>query len=362
MKKAHALNKGDKVAIVSLSGGMLGEPFCSHDIELGRKRLSEFGLEMVIMPNALKGISYLKEHPEARAEDLKLAFSDSSIKGIICAIGGDDTYRLLPYLLDNPDFIKNVDENPKMFTGFSDTTVNHLMFYKLGLITYYGPNFINDLAELGNDMLPYTREAFARYLGIGKRDAIRASNVWYEERTDFSPNSIGTDRKAHKELRGYELIHGGNEATTFHGKLLGGCLDTLYDLLTGIDNPEAKILCERYGLFPTAEEWAGKILFIETSENCMTPERLSKILEEFDSRGVLGVINGILVGKPQNEVYYEEYKAVYRAALAAFPNLPVLYNVNFGHAYPRTVLAYGAEVVVDVDKGEIVYTEPIIEG
>ena len=79
MKKACSLNKGDKVAIVSLSGGMLGEPFCNHDIELGRKRLSEFGLEMVIMPNALKGISYLKSHPEARAQDLKLAFSNVGV-------------------------------------------------------------------------------------------------------------------------------------------------------------------------------------------------------------------------------------------------------------------------------------------
>lgn len=361
MKKARALNKGDKVAIVSLSGGMLGEPFCSHDIELGRKRLGEFGLEMVIMPNALKGISYLKEHPEARADDLKLAFSDSSIKGIICAIGGDDTYRLLPYLLDDPEFIRNVEENPKLFTGFSDTTVNHLMFYKLGLMTCYGPNLINDLAELGNDMLPYTKDAFARYMGIGKCDAIRASEVWYEERTDFSPKSIGTDRKTHQELRGYEVIHGGGEGANFRGRLLGGCLDTLYDLLTGVDNPEAKIVCEKYGIFPDAEEWEGKILFIETSENCMPPERLAKILEAFDSRGIFSAIHGILVGKPQNEVYYEEYKAVYRTALAAYPNLPVLYNVNFGHAYPRTVLAYGAEVAVDVDKREIIYAESFVE-
>lgn len=41
MKYAKKLRKGDKVAIVSLSSGMLGEAFCSHNIEIGVKRLRE---------------------------------------------------------------------------------------------------------------------------------------------------------------------------------------------------------------------------------------------------------------------------------------------------------------------------------
>lgn len=148
MQYARKLRKGDKVAIVSLSRGMLGEEFCSHNIEIGVKRLKEYGLEPVFMPNALKGIEYLQAHPEARARDLKDAFLDDSIAGIICAIGGDDTYRLLPYLMEDEEFIEAVEKHPKLFTGFSDTTVNHLMFYKLGLSTYYGPNFICDLGEM----------------------------------------------------------------------------------------------------------------------------------------------------------------------------------------------------------------------
>ena len=41
MQYARKLRKGDKVAIVSLSSGMLGEEFCSHNIEIGVKRLKE---------------------------------------------------------------------------------------------------------------------------------------------------------------------------------------------------------------------------------------------------------------------------------------------------------------------------------
>ena len=85
MQQARKLRRDDKVAIVSLSSGMLGEEYCSHNIEIGVRRLREYGLEPVFMPNALKGVEYLKNHPEARAADLKLAFLDDTIAGIICA-------------------------------------------------------------------------------------------------------------------------------------------------------------------------------------------------------------------------------------------------------------------------------------
>ena len=93
MIKPMKLNKGDKVAIVSLSRGLLGMPFCKHELDIGIRRLEEFGLIPVIMPNALKDMKYIAEHPEARASDLKKAFMDKDIKAVICAIGGDDTYK-----------------------------------------------------------------------------------------------------------------------------------------------------------------------------------------------------------------------------------------------------------------------------
>ena len=56
MIKPKRLYKGDKVAIVSLSRGMIGEKMFIHKYELAKKRLEEYGLEVVAMPNALKGI------------------------------------------------------------------------------------------------------------------------------------------------------------------------------------------------------------------------------------------------------------------------------------------------------------------
>ena len=45
MLKAQPLKKGDKVAIVSLSSGTLGESFCAHNLEIGTKRLEENGAD-----------------------------------------------------------------------------------------------------------------------------------------------------------------------------------------------------------------------------------------------------------------------------------------------------------------------------
>lgn len=355
MKKPNALLKGDKVAIVSLSSGMLGEEFCAHNIRIGERRLREFGLEPVFMPNALKGITYLQEHPEARAADLKEAFLDDSIRGIICAIGGDDTYRLLPYLLEDHEFVEAVMREPKLFTGFSDTTINHLMFYKLGMVSYYGPCFICDLGEISSEMLPYTRNAFTGYFSGREKTVITGSDVWYEERTDFSAKAIGTERTIHKEEHGYEVLQGKG---SFCGRLLGGCLESFYDILSANRYEEEKAVCERYALFPAIEEWQGSILFIETCEEKPTPEELRKELLALKEKGVFAVISGMIVGKPQDEVYYEEYKDIYREVIDS-KELPILYNVNFGHALPRCVIPYGIEARVDMEAKTITFMESL---
>ena len=79
------------IGIVSLSLGMLGEAFAAHEVEIGMKRLQEYGLNIKIMPNAEKGISFLSAHPEKRAEDLLQAFRDPEIDMIITDIGGDNS-------------------------------------------------------------------------------------------------------------------------------------------------------------------------------------------------------------------------------------------------------------------------------
>lgn len=108
------------VAIVSLSSGSLGEPFMEHELRLGLNRLRSRGLNVRFPENALRGRAYLSAHPEARAADLLQVFRDPEVDMILCAIGGDDTYRLLPYLFGHGELQDAV--TGKIFLGFSDTT------------------------------------------------------------------------------------------------------------------------------------------------------------------------------------------------------------------------------------------------
>ena len=159
------------VGIVSLSSGIIGEPFVRHEVEIGLGRLEGYGLKVRFMPHALKGIDYVRDHPEKRAEDLLAAFRDPEIDMILCAIGGDDTYRLLPYLFDHDELRRAV--SGKIFLGFSDTTVNHLMLHKVGLKTFYGQAFLPDLCEIGPEMPPYSRRCFEELITTGTIREIR---------------------------------------------------------------------------------------------------------------------------------------------------------------------------------------------
>lgn len=102
-----------------------------------------------------------------------------------------------------------------------------------------------------------------------------------------------------------------------------------------------------------------KILFAETSEEKPTPERLSILLKALDNVGVLSNISGAIVGKPQDEVFYDEYKKVWLDATEPY-GTPILYNLNFGHAAPRCILPYGAKVEIDFIHGRLWLSESIV--
>lgn len=349
MIRPKKLNKGDKIAVVSLSRGILGMPFCKHELEIGLQRLKDFGLVPVVMPNALKDINYLENHPEAKATDLKMAFMDDSIKGIICAIGGDDTYRTIPFLMEDKEFINAVKTHPKIFMGFSDTTNNHLMFYKLGLQTFYGQAFLTDLAELDTEMVPYTKKYFEKLFMDSHTYEITSSPVWYFERENFGPEEVGKPRNSQIEKHGFEVLNGNGKVI---GELYGGCIESLYDAYTGERHGDDNAIYAKYNLLPTLDEWKEKILFLETSEEQISPDKLEQILMTLKNNKILENVKGILVGKPMNEKYYEEYKEVYRKVVANL-DTPILYNINFGHSIPRCIIPYGSKAMIDYDNKKI---------
>lgn len=343
--KPKRLRPGDTAAIVSLSGGMLGDPQFRHLYHIARERMErDYGLTVLTMPNALRGSEYLYRHPQARAQDLMEAFLNPEVKAVFSAIGGDDTIRLLPYI----DF-SVLAEHPKIFTGFSDTTVNHFMMYKAGLVSYYGLSVMNNWAEY-TGINSYTAKALRETLfePCPSMDIPCCSfcgydtdKVWWDEANTDQP----TPRHPSE---GYEVLQGSGKVT---GELLGGCMD-LFPQLVGTS------------LWPALEDWRGKLLLLETSEWNMPPDLFAWILRGLQAQGILDVISGMIVGRPAFRDKEEPYKKLLLQVVgfeAGRHQLPILYQTNVGHAYPTGIFPLGLTYEIDCNRPGLRLLEPATE-
>lgn len=327
--KPSALKRGDKVATVSLSWGGAGDKEILWRYNQGKKRLEEeFGLEDIEMEHTLDGSEYLYNHPEKRAEDFMNAFKDNSIKGIFSCIGGEESIRLLSFI--DFDVIK---ENPKVFIGYSDTTVSHIMCLKAGISTFYGPAILSEFAE-NVKMFDYTKHWVDKVLfNKDKIGEIHSSDIWTSEylQWDESNKYISRNTNVHG---GVEFLQG---CGIVNGKLIGGCIEVL-EMIKGTK------------IWPEENVWDGAILFLETSENTPDPTYFEYWLRNYGSQGILQKVNGIIFGKPYDNKYYEEYKNVINKVIRdelKLKDLPIMYNMNFGHTAPMMIIPYGALAEID---------------
>ncbi|QED46106.1 S66 family peptidase [Cytobacillus dafuensis] len=336
--KPKKLETGDLVATVSPSWGGAGDPELRWRYEQGVRRLEEvFGLRVVPMPNSLKGSEYLYHNPQARAEDLMNAFKDKSIKAIFANIGGEDSIRLLPYI----DF-NVIKENPKIFVGYSDVTISHLFCHRAGISSFYGPAILVDFAE-NVEMDPYTVEMVKRtFFSNEVIGEIPSAKEWTSEFLEWDEVNKNRRRKM-KQNSGCEILQGSG---VVKGRLVGGCMEVL-EFAKGTD------------IWPAQKYWEDSILFFETSEEKPDPGLIKYWLRNYAAQGILQRANGIIFGKPLEEMYYEEYKAEIQRVMMEYDlvDLPILYNMNFGHTEPKFILPYGAMAEINCDKGTFAILE-----
>ena len=332
MIKPKKLNPGDKIATVSPSWG--GPSVFPHRYQSGIRQLQEeFGLQVVEMPNTLRDADWLSRNPGARAEDLMQAFADPSIKGIFATIGGDDSIRLLPFL--DLNVIRN---NPKVFLGYSDTTISHLVCYKAGLVSFYGPSIMAEFAE-NCGMFPYAVQSLRKTLFSSERigEVKPETEGWTVERLDWADPANQQIKRKLNPSTGWKFLQGNGVR---RGHLMGGCLE-VFDWLRGTE------------FFP--ENWQDAILFLETSEEAPPPEMVTRTLRVFAAMGILSKLSGILFGRPGGGVPLKKFEEYDQAILQVvhheegLTQLPVITNMDFGHTSPMFVLPYGLQAEIDVE-------------
>ena len=329
--KPKALKPGDKVATISLSWGGAGELL--HRYNQGKKQLQDvFGLEVIETRNSLRSASWIYNHPEARAEDLMEAFSDTSVKAIISNIGGEDSIRILPYL--DLAVIRN---NPKIFLGYSDSTVTHFACYRAGLTSFYGTSVLTGFAENGG-MHPYQVADLHRTLfsAAPAGQILPNKDGWTSEHLDWSDIELQNTKRKLNYSNGWNYLQGSGKVT---GRLLGGCMEVL-EFLKGTD------------YWPAKDDWQDTILFLETSEEMPPPAYFRWWLRNYAAQGILRQVKGVLLGRPYQNKYAQEYNQELLKVISeeeGLTQLPIITEMDFGHTDPVFTLPIGVTAEIDCD-------------
>lgn len=324
-KRPKVLSPGDRIATVSLSWGGAGDPDLLWRYKVAKFRLeTELGLEVVEMDHTLRGSSFLADNPQARASDLMQAFQDPSIKGIFSCIGGNDSLRMLPYL--DFQFIRN---NPKIFLGYSDSTVTHLICYKAGFTSFYGPSLLAEFAE-NVEIYPYTAHWVKKVLFSDEHPLIiDKPDYWTAEYLSWTMENRNV-RKTLTKHEGYKVAQGNGVA---QGPLLGGCIEVLHQ-------------CIGSSIFP---DFSNSLLFLESSEEAPSPPIFRQYLVDLAKAGMFDSVCGVLLAKPYQGRNEKAYLEILLSVLAERnqENLLVAYNLAFGHNEPMFILGYGVPARFD---------------
>ncbi|MDR0227579.1 MAG: LD-carboxypeptidase [Flavobacteriaceae bacterium] len=339
--KPNRLKEGDTVATISLSWGGAGE--LPHRYQTGKRQIEKvFGLKVVETAHALKTAEWIYDNPKARAQDLMDAFKNPEVKAIIANIGGEESIRLLKYV----DF-EVIRQNPKIFMGFSDSTVTHFMYLKAGLSSFYGTSVLVGFAENGG-MHEYQIADIKRTLFdcevIGEIQPNKEG--WTTEYLDWYNTSLQHVRRKLTPSNGGHFLRGKGVA---QGPLIGGCIEVL-EIIKGTL------------LWPDLESWRGAILFLEMSEEKTEPNYIRHWLRGYAAMGILEVLNGIVIGRPYDNKFAKEYEQVVLKVLneEGLYSLPVITQMDFGHTCPTFTLPYGRIAEIDCEQKKFSIVESAV--
>ena len=287
------LNPGDRVAVVAPAGRL-----AEGALEPLLHTLKRWGLQAVVGTHVYAQNNTFAGTDAMRREDFQQAINDSETKAIFCARGGYGSSRIL----DDIDFSPLL-KMPKLLVGFSDITVLHARWHRLGLGSIHG--------------------AMSAHFSLGEQD-------------DATTESL---RKAlFGEALHYEIPpHPLNCCGEAQGMLVGGNLSIIAHLTGSVD------------------EWntEGKILFLEDINEQLYA--IDRMMIHLRRSGKLDNIKGLLLGQfvnmkdgdtPFGKTAYEII-----AGHIKDRNIPVAYAFPAGHEKPNLALPFGRRMNFSVKKG-----------
>jgi muramoyltetrapeptide carboxypeptidase LdcA involved in peptidoglycan recycling len=306
------LKKGDEIRVISPARSLAIISKESKDIAI--KRFNEIDLKVSFSENVEECDDFNSASIASRVNDLHNAFLNKKVKVIISTIGGFNSNQLLRYIN-----YKIVEQNPKIFCGFSDITALHNAIYsKIGLVCYYGPHFSSFGMKKGFD---YTLEYFKKCLFDSNPFNIMPSMEWSDDEW-----YKGQEKRNFIENKGYISINEGEA----EGTIIGGNLCTL-NLLQGTE------------FMPYLK---GSVLFIEDDYESK-PYHFDRDLQSLIHQPEFERVKGIVIGRFQkkskmtNDLLTKIIKTK-----KELQEIPVISNVDFGHTTPVVTFPIGGKVKI----------------
>ena len=290
------LQPGDTIGIVAPSS-----PPNQADLEHSLAFLEQLGLKWKLGRHVYNVNGYLAGTDDERLQDLEAMFADPSISGIICARGGYGSARYT----DRLD-LQLIQENPKVFWGFSDITFLHTAMGKYSnLVTFHGPMLESCVAK----------DTFHELSAKMFQQLFEPMELHYTE--EISPLTV---------------LSGGSA----QGELVGGNLSLLADTLGTRFEIDTK----------------GKLLFIEDIGE--EPYRVDGMLNQLRMAGKLADAVGVIIGdfsdaEPKKEKRTLSLDEVFRHYLGGLSK-PVVEGFKIGHCEPHFAIPLGVEAMLDADR------------
>lgn len=315
--RPKALAPGDTVVVAALSSPLETEVLDMYARGVAALEAMGFRVRAAPLTDVAKAWWWGPARPADVGRELSELFADPDVDAIWSLMGG----RFALSYLDGIDY-DVVAANPKPLIGMSDIGVLDLAIHsRTGLVTFHADSFLFGVSE---------------WRDLPKLDRARQADIYRRVLTSTEPAG------PLPALSAWETWRPGRA----EGHLLGGMLNRLI-----------KVQASPWALTP--ERFDGAILFFEDYN---TPTiNVWHDLQVLRLGGVFDRIAGLLVGPTEGISILEGTDRSLREVvldLVGDRDIPVLANVNLGHAGPNIPLPLGIRARVDADTRAI----ELIEG
>ena len=335
MKYPDYLKEGGTIGLVAPSFGCTFEPYESC-MNAAIDRFIGMGYKILEGPNCRKddGIG-ISSSPENCGKELTDFYCDEESDILISCGGGE----LMCETLDYVDFYRIMKAKPKWYMGYSDNTnFTFLLNTICDTASIYG----YCIGSFGQEELHQSHIDSIDIL-TGKSSLVSGYDSFeIESLKDEEHPLAGYNLTEQKELR---LFNGNvevNRLNDFEGRITGGCLDCLANLV-GTKYDHVGSFNDKY-----ADE--GIIWFLEACDlNLMS---ISRALWNLDRAGWFEKAKGFIIGRPraswkQEMMGLDQYSAVTR--ILGKYNVPIVMDADVGHLPPAMPIISGAYTRVSTD-------------